>query len=207
MSDKWRMRGVSENWRWLDQYASGWQFGEQGIIDELAKRLDVQVAVEIGAGDGKSLPLTIEPIYRRGVQCIGYEADDVSRIGLSRAYPELEVRGRFDVNTIPQGSHEWDLVVVDVDGMDLWLAESVLRGCREPDVLMVEHMDFESKVPRYEVISPCLFGLRLDSGFVLQATQWQIQNAMSWHRYSLVASSRVNSLFLSQPAAEKLCST
>jgi len=36
----------------LADFSAGWQFGESGILDELAKRFVVSSCCEIGAGDG-----------------------------------------------------------------------------------------------------------------------------------------------------------
>jgi hypothetical protein len=210
----WQMRAVDPQFAWLNQHASGWQFGEAGVLDAIAKRLDIQHAVEIGAGDGCELPLTVDPLYQRGIACTLFEADDDRRRRLAFKYPNATICGRFEddsVNDLDVPS----LVIVDVDGMD-WLIAVGIAAVSSPAVLMVEHYDIEAPNGRNQSgdigksFPPTwLLGMRLKRGFVIQAPHEAMTEVLSkFHGYTLAAQSRVNSLYVHQSRIEEMkCST
>jgi hypothetical protein len=189
---------------WLNDRADGWQFGETGILEALSERFNPDLAVEIGAGDGQSLPLTLGFLLEKGVKTMLFEADELRQNALKMTKKNAIIMGAFDVKLL-QGYDlvfgaklDKSFVVVDVDGQDWPIAEEVLR-CGKPQVMMIEHYDEFG--PRYGMCEPeglpprwCL-GLIVD-GFSIQAPAREIEKRIRWYGYSLVAKSRVNSLFV-----------
>ncbi len=189
---------------WLNDHADGWQFGETGILEALSERFDPDLAVEIGAGDGQSLPLTLGFLLEKGVKTMLFEADELRQNALKMTKKNAIIMGAFDVKLL-QGYDlvfgaklDKSFVVVDVDGQDWPIAEEVLK-CGKPQVMMIEHYDEFG--PRYGRCEPeglpprwCL-GLLVD-GFSIQAPAKEIEKRIRWYGYTLIAKSRVNSLFV-----------
>jgi hypothetical protein len=108
------------------------------------------------------------------------------------------IHGFFDARMLDGLELSQCFVVVDVDGQDWPIAEEVLR-CGKPQVMMIEHYDEFG--PRYGRCEPeglpprwCL-GLLVD-GFPIQAPAKEIEKRIRWYGYTLIAKSRVNSLFV-----------
>lgn len=189
---------ADNRFRWLESRQSGWQFGEQGVLLALYERLsnEIKLAAEIGAGDGESLPVTLEPLYHKLQSLMLYEKDPISRAKLAR----------FDG---PQGGRvqgEWDkhacqrrfgMVVIDVDSFD-WMifADFVGYGVRWPAVIMCEHRDFHKQnpgpLPSYK---QCLAGE--------QATSQQLQQIAAGVM-TLVGTTRCNSVFVRDDLLERV---
>jgi hypothetical protein len=183
--------------RWLCKHASGWQFGEQGILAALADKIDPHgQCVEIGAGDGESLPLTIDPFYQRGNECVLFEADPVSLGQLFVKYPRARLRGEFD-GSMECISDQPLLVVIDIDGYDIDAMRECLTQC-EPSVLMVEHFDKFHPEDCDEVadIPGWALGLRLENSFTLQANAATLKLSAKDFGYTRVGTTRVNSIFV-----------
>ena len=182
----------------LNDRADGWQFGETGILEALSERFNPDLAVEIGAGDGQSLPLTLGFLLEKGVKTVLFEADELRQNALKMTRKAAVIHGFFDARLLDGLELPQSFVVVDVDGQDWPIAEEVLR-CGRPQVMMVEHYDEFG--PRYGRCEPeglpprwCL-GLLVD-GFSIQAPAKEIEKRIRWYGYTLIAKSRVNSLFV-----------
>jgi len=187
-----------DRFAWLIDHASGWQFGEQGILVALADKIDPNgQCIEIGAGDGNLLPLTIEPFYERGNECVLFEADPVSLGSLVLKYPKAIHRGRF-AEGFEKDTHQCPAVcVIDVDGIDSQIMWTVLGKCK-PDVLMVEHFDkchpadcdMESSIPAW------LLGESLPGAFTVQDNAATINSIARDNDYLRIGTTRVNSVFI-----------
>lgn len=187
-----------DRFAWLIDHASGWQFGEQGILIALADKIAPSgQCVEIGAGDGDLLPLTIDPFYERGNECVLFEADAVSLGSLVLKYPKATHRGRF-MEGFEKDTRQCPAVcVIDVDGIDSQIMWTVLGKCK-PDVLMVEHFDkrhpadcdTESSIPAW------LLGESLPGGFTVQDNAATINSIAADNKYVRVGTTRVNSIFV-----------
>lgn len=192
------MIATEQRFAWLDDRADGWQFGETGILEALSELFDPQLAVEIGAGDGQSLPLTLGFLLEKGVNTILFEADELRQNALKMTKKAAFIHGFYDSRILSQYDLAKSFVVVDVDGQDWPIAEQVLQIGR-PLVMMVEHYDQYG--PRIGADEPegmpprwCL-GLPVD-GFAIQAPAAEIERRMRWYGFTLAARSRVNSLFV-----------
>jgi hypothetical protein len=182
---------------WLGERAAGWQFGEQGILAALvdAIGLDGQ-CIEIGAGDGESLPLTIDPFYHRGYECVLFEQDPVSFNKLISKYPDALLRGEFtgymeDIDDDPL------LCIIDIDGYDMDAMLELLSQST-PDILMVEHFDKCHPANREdaESVPSWLMGLELAHGFKIQQNAATINNHATQFDYVRLGTTRVNSIFV-----------
>jgi hypothetical protein len=195
--DEWQVRTVYEPAKWLDEHRSGWQFGESGYLAALAERLGIDLAIEIGAGDGgKDLPLTQLPQYQRGIPTILYEIDELRQRSLKQVYPLAIVFGEY--KSLPKLDYSRAGVVIDVDGLDLDIALHVACESR-PAFICVEHFDAAFNSTTAGNIPYWLWGKRLEQGgFILQATIWQIAESLGANAigYSLIAISRVNSIYV-----------
>jgi hypothetical protein len=192
------MTATDKRFRWLNDHADGWQFGETGMLIELSELLEPDLAVEIGAGDGQSLPLTLGFLLEKGTKTVLFEADELRQNALKMTKKAAVIHGFFDARLLDGLELSQSFVVVDVDGQDWPIAEEVLR-CGKPQVMMVEHYDQFG--PRYGRCEPeglpprwCL-GLLVD-GFSIQAPAKEIERRIRYYGYTLVAKSRVNSLFV-----------
>jgi len=191
---------------WLTEHASGWQFGEQGILAAIAVKLQAEgQCVEIGAGDGEGLPLTIEPWYRRCCRCLLYEKNDESRAKLADNFPSATIRGEFGESWIGDAGDEIAVCVIDVDGIDSTIMIDVLAR-RRPTVLMVEHFDqfHENNCESAAAVPRWLMGLQLDRGFTIQDNAATIKRYASRYQYVRVGRTRVNSIFVQLSDIDRL---
>jgi hypothetical protein len=191
---------------WLVSHASGWQFGEQGILIALADTINPDgQCVEIGAGDGEGLPLTIDPFYRRGNDCVLFEADAVSLGKLVIKYPKSRLCGKFDqlgLNWIDQNA---SVVVIDVDGHDMQIMCEVLAS-KTPAILMVEHFDKCHPLNCNDMIQlpSWVLGMSLEHNFTLQNNAATLDVFAGRFGYRRVGTTRVNSIFVHKSHIEKV---
>lgn len=122
----------------LADFSACWQFGESGILDELAKRFGVSSCCEIGAGDGDQLPVTCDALIQRGIKCQLFETDEQKQWKLREKYAQFAVTvcGGWSLDS----QNPCDLLVVDVDSNDLDITLDCI-GKFKPNILMVEHRD------------------------------------------------------------------
>jgi hypothetical protein len=195
--DEWQVRTVYEPAKWLDDHRSGWQFGESGYLAALAERLGVNQAIEIGAGDGgQDLPLTLLPLYQKGISTTLYEVEELRQMALKQVYPLSTVCGKYDF--APLAKNKLAGVVVDVDSIDLDISSDVAYKM-EPAFICVEHFDAAFNPSTLGDIPEWLWGKRLEQGgFVLQATISQILDRLGsdFYGYAIIALSRVNSIYV-----------
>jgi hypothetical protein len=192
---------------WLSDHASGWQFGEQGILVALADAIDpTGQCVEIGAGDGEGLPLTIDPFYNRGNDCVLFEADAVSLGSLLVKYPAANHRGTFSRGETVHMDAEPLLVVIDVDGIDSIIMLDVLSRQIRPTLLMVEHFDkcHFANCDSVEPIPDWLLGVELSGEFKIQDNAATIYKSASPYGYTRVGTTRVNSIFVHENHLSKV---
>lgn len=193
---------------WIAKFAEGWQWGEQGILAELVRRIGgVNCAVEIGAGDGEELPLTLERLVGKyPVMC--YEQDDEAR-------DKLKAKFGDDVACLPafqDGENlkltQPELVLIDVDGIDVLFMQIVLASCK-PRLLMVEHYDkagpYVNDMPQAQFQPPSwLLGMRTFNGFVIQAPSQCLDRLAAVHGMQPIYRTRCNSIYATNATAEDL---
>lgn len=198
---------------WLAHHKTGWQFGEQGVLEAIIDRIEPDIpqehrwAIEFGAGDGATLPLTIEGVIRReGWKSLLIEADetkhDVLRLRvppsatLVCAYADTNPGTTIDDHMQRAGCPETPaLMVIDVDGIDYYIAATMKA---RPYVLCVEHLDTEGPfrptkpfVPRMEDA-----GSPVGVGFGLQANYLALDATLIPSGYTAVFRTRVNSVYV-----------
>lgn len=201
---------------WLRQHRKGWQYGEQGLIQAMvdhmrthgAPEFPFRCAVEIGGGDGKSLPLTLGPLSYGGMQVIVYEENQRHRQSLLEVYGEaIEIRGHFgDADELDVDQPH--IVLIDVDSIDCVIMDDVLQVCR-PTILVVEHYDKAAPhitgmpqathhVPRW------LLGMPLVNNFIIQAPSEHLDTIADQYGYRPVWRTRLNSCYVPRAAIEEL---
>jgi hypothetical protein len=195
---------------WLTGHASGWQFGEQGILVAISDAIGVieGQCIEIGAGDGETLPLTIDPFYQRGNPCVLYELDPESLGRLMVKYPKAKLRGEFVplVAKTTNGIDDSPLVcVVDVDGIDSKVMISMLT-MHTPSVLMVEHFDkcHPGDTNKSQRIPEWLLGEMLHPNFTVQDNAETLKSIAIDFSYTRLGTTRVNSIFVHDSLVEKV---
>jgi hypothetical protein len=200
--DEWRIKAIDGRFAWLDDHADGWQFGETGFLRAICERIGVDQAVEIGAGDGTdALPLTLGFLCETGLPSLLFEKDEASRVRLKERYPLADVRGEWSLRKPPTDSiFGRACVVIDVDSVDYQIADAVstrLRGGL-PAVICVEHYDLCAPGAKCSGLPPAwLMGMQLsEGGFIIQATQGDIENMLIERGFVMVGYSRVNSVYV-----------
>jgi hypothetical protein len=191
---------------WLTEKAGGWQFGEQGILVALANVINQPgQCVEIGAGDGESLPLTIDPFYNYGLDCVLYEMEAESLEKLQAKYPKATHNGEFKWGEQHALQAEPLVAVIDVDGWDSLLMQDVLQACT-PLMLMVEHFDkfHPSNCDQVEGVPDWLLGQKIDGGFSIQDNAATLNALAEQYNYTRLGTTRVNSIFVHDSLVEKV---
>lgn len=205
-----RFVSFADGFEWLRQHSRGWQFGEQGFIDALIARYEEvskgimfpRVAVEIGAGDGESLPLTFDSLIASGWHVIGYEANGENQRKLHAKYHNnLVVRGQFK-DGFQLRLDQPQVVSIDVDGSDYPIMQAVLQNC-SPQILMVEHYDLAGpsvSLSANEDAEQCpprwMLGMKLFNEFAIQAKAEALDKLAGTFGYVSVMRTRINSIFL-----------
>lgn len=183
---------------WLCHRLSGWQFGEQGLLAEIANQVNVcGYAIEYGAGDAKSLPLSLESFCERWQQdCVLVEIEPQRRLMLAEAYPKATVIEA--VNWKEYSDLFVAIVVIDIDGKDSVVMRQMLAAGVRPDILMVEHMDRHYPIASAspEPLPEWALGLKLESGHSLQDTAETIHAIAAKSGYERVGFNRCNSVFV-----------
>jgi len=202
----WGFVADRPEFEWLTEKSGGWQFGEQGILVALANTINKPgQCVEIGAGDGEHLPLTIEPFYQYGLECVLYEKDSESLKKLQAKFPKANLRAAFCLNTSCHLSDNLMLCVIDVDSIDSLIMEQVLTH-DEPRILMVEHFDLghEKNTDINQRIPEWLLGVKFDGGFTVQDNAETLKAMAKAHNYTRLGTTRVNSIFVYDSLVEKV---
>lgn len=191
---------------WLRTRAGGWQFGEQGILVALANTVGkADQCIEIGAGDGESLPLTIDPFYQYGLECVLFERETESLQKLQAKYPKAKLRGEFCVNATVGIANTPLVCVIDVDSIDSIIMDQVLRW-HQPQILMVEHFDkfHPANTQQVQRIPQWVLGHVIDGGFTIQDNAATLNSIAAEYNYTRLGTTRVNSIFVHNSLAEKV---
>ena len=203
----------------LAEWRSGWQFGEQGlihcIVDSLPSLIRIKdpVAVEIGAGDGKRLPLTSESLLKNLWNVFAYESDASSRVLLVKHFgpnhPACKVLGRYENGPIPQ----CDVLIIDIDGRDSVAMKYALQWCH-PSLVVVEHYDiagpYMSGVEHSmaQPIPEWMLGMSIDvpgaSHFIIQDRYQYLDTIAAGHGLIPICRTRVNSFYMPPNLAQEL---
>ena len=133
------------------------QFGEDGIIEEIFKRLsDVsdKKCCEFGAWDGKFLSNTCNLITNHNYEAILIEADKKKFDELNVNFPDKKIikinkfvnfSGENSLDNILENNSfnkDFDFLSIDIDGCDYWILESLSKFT--PKVICIE---FNPSIP------------------------------------------------------------
>jgi len=199
---------VATSMAWLVDHCYGWQFGEQGILSELCRRLCITDGFEIGAGDGEALPVTLDFLPTLTL----FEIDKDKQKTLAKKFDTATIYGAYDgsqANVVTDGS----CVVVDIDSDDLAVAVTVLEAAK-PAVIMVEHYDRcgpwmqadGELIEPWQEVPSWLIGMHIKEGGHAIQQPWQVVQAEMMERgYVIVALSRVNGIYVRKDKLEILC--
>lgn len=189
---------------WLSKHLDGWQFGEQGLIHAIVNAMGTQGAafeegiyIEFGAGDGQTLPLTIERIYEQFPGwCWLIEIDDERRNSLAQKYDKAVVRESLDWSRMH--GRLVNLVVIDIDGRDSTVMQEMFNADVRPTLLVVEHMDrhYPITTSAPAVIPSWLLGHTLKTGHAIQDTAETLHAIAAANGYERIGYNRCNSFFV-----------
>jgi len=191
---------------WLTEKSGGGQFGEQGILVALANLINKPgQCVEVGAGDGEGLPLTIEPFYNYGLDCVLFERDEDSIRQLAAKFPRAKIRGEYAFETSFNLDAHVMLCVIDVDSIDSLIMEHVLSN-HQTSILMVEHFDkcYSGNTNHIARVPAWLLGREIDGGFTIQDNAATINSIAIGNGYTRLGTTRVNSIFVHDSFVEKV---
>ena len=131
-----------KRFEWLAEHATGWQFGESGMIAALVERIGLKPGkcMEVGAGDGISLPVTLAPLIQAGWTATLYERCEASQQRLRLEYPTARIFGEYEFCLFAGGP---DVIVIDIDGDDWRVLEEVVKLTIAPkaSIILCEHAD------------------------------------------------------------------
>jgi hypothetical protein len=189
--------------RWLCDHLDGWQFGDQGLIDAITVALKIvfplrqdAICIEYGAGDGQSLPLTIDRVLARGFGGVLVEIDEARRNSLAAMYPDANVCAAIDWKSFTRS--DLAVVVIDIDGQDSFVMRQMLQAGVRPTVLVVEHFDnhFPIGTSASRAIPEWMLGLKLASGHAIQDTAETLHAIATANGYERIGFNRCNSYFV-----------
>ena len=186
--------------RWLIEHLDGWQFGEQGLIPAILNVLHPHGdCVEFGAGDGESLPLTIDGMYQAHQICWLVEIDRNKRHQLKEKYPLAIVEHSICWKSLEDATEDrLSVVVIDIDGQDSVVMRQMLAAGVRPTLLVVEHMDrhFPIGTSAASAIPQWMLGLKLESGHAIQDTAETLHAIATANGYERIGFNRCNSFFV-----------
>lgn len=221
---------VDDQCLWLARHASGWQFGEQGIIEAIINRLEEigempeahRCAIEFGAGDGGNTPVTVANIaLRQGWKSLLIEADADKCRRLSKRFPtarvvtdRVTVDGESSIDTHIAKSELTTtpaVMVVDIDSYEYYIVKSMKA---RPYVLCIETLDHHhnksTRIPYIPTIEECgnrfdlVDQLSQDYTFRKQASASATDFMMHDLGYKLVYRTRVNGVYVRNDIAIKI---
>jgi hypothetical protein len=161
--------------------------------------------VEIGAGDGEQLPLTIEPFYNYGLECVLFESNTESNVKLGVKFPLAKRFGLYIPARRSALHTEPMICVIDVDSIDSVILDNVLESHR-PRILMVEHFDrgHERNADTNQRVPEWLLGVKFDGGFTIQDNAETLNAIARSYNYTRLGTTRVNSIFVHDSLVEKV---
>lgn len=215
---------LDEQCLWVGQYRSGWQDGEQGVIEAIIGHLephipeDVRWCVEFGAGDGTSLPLTCAnvagaPNWRallidadpNCIRRLKRRVTDRAVVVHASVSPRADEGGIDAMMARAECPPNPAVMVVDVDSVDYHIVATMAS---RPVVLCVETLDMESPKqsdePWVPPIEEC--GALIEDGFdtQVQANGAAFDVLMGDRGYVLVYRTRYNSIYVRGDMVPKL---
>lgn len=189
---------------WLTEHLGGWQFGEQDLLVAVAEKLALYVSafVEIGAGDGEELPLTLHRFHGPECNLALYEQDSRSRENLRSHYRFADIQGVYTGQPLPPNV---GICVIDVDSIDSVIMRQVMQRDR-PTVVVCEHMDRKycigTSAP--DPIPQWMLGMKLETGHRIQDTAETLHWMASQLGYERFGYNRCNSFFVRREYYTKL---
>lgn len=217
-------RPSADRFEWLDAaaYNGGWQYGEQGVLEEIFKVVGTTntYCVEFGAGDGSGLPLTCGRFVDEGWDAILIESDAACCGHLKERYgPVVKILNQkvgvgpedgLDAILEKEGAPKTpDLVVIDVDSTDYYIWKALEK--HRPRVVCIEHHDLEHPAEMSDAAEPppieeCgkVVDVNNGYGFAMQASARAIVALGESKGYTRVFTTRVNTIFIVADEAEKL---
>lgn len=185
--------------RWLCDHLDGWQFGDQGLIAAIVDALQSGgIAIEYGAGDGTTLPLTISRLYDKYYECWLAEIDAARRNSLSKIYENANVTKAINWSSIIAHETPVAVCVIDIDGSDSVVMREMFAVGVRPELLVVEHMDryYPIGTTRPDPVPQWMLGLKLESGHAIQDTAETLQAFAAKYGYERIGVNRCNSYFV-----------
>jgi len=186
--------------RWLNDHLGGWQFGEQDLIPAILDALGAHgLCVEFGAGDGDSLPLTIDRMYARSPRhCILVEINEASREMLKAQYHRASISDRLKWSELVAEGQDIAVAVIDIDGMDSVVMRDMLDSKCRPALIVCEHMDrhYSIATTAPNPIPEWLLGMKFESGHTIQDTAETLHWMAGKYGYDRIGLNRCNSFFV-----------
>lgn len=185
---------------WLQKHLGGWQFGEQDLIPVILDTIGASgMFVEVGAGNGDSLPVTIDRMYARApLACVLVEIDAESRDSLRELYDHATIVEKISWTEIARSDRQLAVVVIDVDGRDSVIMRGMLdAGCR-PCLIVCEHMDrhYSIGTTMPHTIPEWLLGAKLQTGHCIADTAETLHAIANKYAYERIGLNRCNSFFV-----------
>jgi len=182
------------------------QNGEDGIIAEIFRRIGTtnRFSVEFGVEDGRECN-TAELLCYAGWRGVLIEGDPQRYAQLTRrfaAFPGVrtiqafvDVAGIRRILAQAEVPHELDLLSIDVDGNDYWIAQEILSEYR-PRAIVIEINPFYPPPARW--VMPYDPDFRWDHTTYFGASLSSLTDLHQAHGYSLVAidCNVINAFFL-----------
>lgn len=200
---------------WLSHRATGWQVGESGMVNAIVQSLGIVggTAIECGAGDDSSLPLTCRQLLMEGWRGILVEGDKTT---CERLAVSLSHKGITNVNIVcnliapnnvnelieAAGGKDADLLVLDIDSFEYHILAAMTT---RPKILCVEHHDMaDPKAPKdVPEIEEC--GRTTEpSGFRVQAPYEKTRELVESMGYTCVGKTRFNGIYVLNELCERL---
>lgn len=201
---------------WVSQHASGWQEGEQGVIGAIFDRIERHIpsenlwAVEFGAGDNTTLPLTLAPFTKRPewkalliepntglFKRLRRDFKDNQAVVIENRSVEMSGDNTIDAIMARAGIPRPAVMVVDIDSIDYYIVQGMESL---PLVLCVEVFDRQS--PKHAdtpyVPAPEVCGTWIDDDFgnTEQANGAAFDELLGPRGYSLVYRTRFNNIYV-----------
>lgn len=183
---------------WMREHLAGWQFGEQGLIPAVLNAIGADGhCIEYGAGDGESLPVTIDRVTPRNPwRRVLVEIDSEKCERLNARYPKDIVTKWFDWNRYV--TERIACVVIDIDGKDSVVLRQMLGAGVFPDLIVCEHMDLDFPITTTNPASipEWLLGQELPGKFRIQDTAETLHAIAGKYGYERIGLNRCNSFFV-----------
>lgn len=183
------------------------QFGEDGIVDEIFKRIGVEhsCCVEFGAWDGKYLSNTWNLWHSKGWASILIEGDKEKYLLLEKEVASFEkvkavnafvsTAGKDSLDTILTGygvPTNFDLLSIDIDGDEYYIFQGLKKYV--PRVVIIE----------YNPTIPPEFDIVQSPGEYFGASVLALTNLAKTKGYSLVCCTETNCFFIRDSEFHKL---